>query len=349
MTRADRARRIAARAAFGGGGLAAAGAGLFGVLVAEAALARRWVGPIDQEPFDADGVYGTGHGGIRLAVLGDSSAAGLGVDEPFQTPGAVIATGLAEISGRPVELLSVAVVGAETSGLEAQLELVLPFAPDLALIMIGANDVTHRVKQAVSVRLLGEAIDRLREHGAEVVVATCPDLGTVEPVKHPLRMVARRLSRQLAAAQAIAVVEAGGTAVSLGDILGPEFSKSPNELFSSDRFHPSAFGYRRCAEVLLPSVCASLGYALPEEEQPDIRRGEAVLPVSVAAAEAADQAGTEVAAVDVAGQHRGPRGRWAALRHRRRREPVTTETLEPAESAEPAETSPPSQDQPQLP
>ena len=176
-------------------------------------------------------------------------------------------------------------------------------------------------------------------------------------------MIARRLSRQLAAAQAISVVESGGTAVSLGDILGPEFSKSPNELFSSDRFHPSAFGYRRCAEVLLPSVCASLGFALPEEEQPDIRRGEAVLPVSVAAAEAADQAGTEVAAVDVAGQHRGPGGRWAALRHRRRRESAAEETLaaegssepagsaessEPAGSSEPAPLEP-SQDQPQLP
>ncbi|MGH8775179.1 MAG: SGNH/GDSL hydrolase family protein, partial [Jiangellaceae bacterium] len=39
----------------------------------------------------------------------------------------------------------------------------------------------------------------------------------------------------------------------------------------------------------------------------------------VAAAAAAEEAGTEVAAAQVAGHDRGPRGRWAQLRHRRRR------------------------------
>jgi hypothetical protein len=38
--------------------------------------------------------------------------------------------------------------------------------------------------------------------------------------------------------------------------------------------------------------------------------------VSIAAAEAADVAGTEVAGAQVAGLDRGPRGRWALLRRR---------------------------------
>ena len=63
----------------------------------------------------------------------------------------------------------------------------------------------------------------MREAGIEVVVGTCPDLGTIRPIAPPLRQVARRWSRRLAAGQAIAVVEAGGRAVSLGTILGPEF------------------------------------------------------------------------------------------------------------------------------
>jgi hypothetical protein len=41
-----------------------------------------------------------------------------------------------------------------------------------------------------------------------------------------------------------------------------------------------------------------------------------VRPVSVAAAEAADVAGTEVAGAQVAGRDRGPRGQWALLRRR---------------------------------
>ncbi|MFD0540600.1 hypothetical protein ACFQY7_49170 [Actinomadura luteofluorescens] len=39
-----------------------------------------------------------------------------------------------------------------------------------------------------------------------------------------------------------------------------------------------------------------------------------VLPVYLAAAEAAERAGTEVSGASVAGHDRGPRGRWATLR-----------------------------------
>jgi hypothetical protein len=38
--------------------------------------------------------------------------------------------------------------------------------------------------------------------------------------------------------------------------------------------------------------------------------------VSLAAVEAADAPGTEVAGAQVGGRDRGPRGRWALLRHR---------------------------------
>jgi hypothetical protein len=35
--------------------------------------------------------------------------------------------------------------------------------------------------------------------------------------------------------------------VSLGDLLGPEFKRSPSEMFSIDGFHPSAAGYAAAA------------------------------------------------------------------------------------------------------
>ena len=123
--------------------------------------------------------------------------------------------------------------------------------------MVGANDVTHRVA-ALGRAHLDHAVRRLHDLQARVVVGTCPDLGTVEPVPQPLRWIARRASRQLAAAQTIAVVEAGGRSVSLGDILGPEFAASPKEMFGPDRFHPSVTGYASAAAAMLPSVCGSL-------------------------------------------------------------------------------------------
>ena len=79
--------------------------------------------------------------------------------------------------------------------------------------------MTHRIDRSVAVRHLEMAVRRLREAGAEVVVGTCPDLGAIEPVPQPLRLLARRWSRDLAAAQTVAVVEAGGRAVSVGDLV----------------------------------------------------------------------------------------------------------------------------------
>ena len=253
-----------------------------------------------------------------MVVLGDSSACGLGVEAPHQTPGAMLAAGIAECADRPVDVTVVAVVGAQSSDLSGQVEQIADTAPDVAMIMIGANDVTHRVRPPTAVRHLDHAVRRLRELGAEVVVGTCPDLGTVEPVPQPLRWIARRASRQLAAAQTIAVVEAGGRTVSLGDVLGPEFAASPSEMFGPDRFHPSVAGYASAAAVMLPSMCAALGlwFGTEQEVAPDLARGEGVRPISLAAVEAAEEPGTEVAGAQVGGRDRGPRGRWALLRHR---------------------------------
>ena len=325
MSRARRARKVAAAAAFGGGGLTALTALGFGLLTVEAKLARRWIGhPFEQAP-QADGLYGAGIGDpLDLCVIGDSSAAGLGADAGEQTPGAVIARGLSDVSGRAVRLTTVAVVGAMSSDLGSQLDRLFDQVehPDVALVMVGANDVTHRVRPGDSVRHLSQAVARLVEQGCAVVVGTCPDLGTLEPVAQPLRLIARRWSRDLAAAQTVAAVEAGARTVSLGDLLGDDFRRMPGEMFSVDRFHPSAAGYAAAAAAVLPSVCAAVGY-WPDggtERPPDSRRGEGVGPVALAAVAAADVPGTEVSGTDVAGQQRGPRGRWAVLL-RRRHEP----------------------------
>jgi lysophospholipase L1-like esterase len=328
VTRTSRARRIASAAAFGGGGIGVLGAAGIGLLHWQARLARRWIGT----PFGTEGPGGAGlylpdtgphtpHGPLELGILGDSSAVGLGVDHSWQTPGALLAQGLATASGRPVRLRVHAIVGAESSHLPGQVKAWLAACPnpDVAVIMVGANDVTHRIRPADAVRDLGTAVRLIRDNQAEVVVGTCPDLGTIEPLAQPLRYLARRASRELAAAQTIAVVDEGGRTVSLGDLLGPEFETRPGEMFSADRFHPSAAGYRRAASVLLPSVCAALGLApdLLGPQQPDLRRGEGADDIAHAAARAAGAAGTEVSESRMLGSERGPRGRWAMLLRRR--------------------------------
>jgi lysophospholipase L1-like esterase len=266
-------------------------------------------------------VYGHGLAGepVRFAVLGDSAACGYGMPDATKTPGALLAAGLAEIAERPVHVDVHAVVGAQSHHLDQQIDRALEDPPAVAVIIVGANDVTHSSRPGDSIRSLAEAVRRLQEAGSKVVVGTCPDLGTIRPIAPPLRQVARTLSRRLAAGQTVAVVEAGGTTVSLGALLGPEFDREPGHYFGPDKFHPSAAGYQSVAAALLPSVAAALRLWPESEEEPETFRGEGVLPVAYAAAEAVESAGTEVSGTEIAGRKRGARGRWVMLRHRRRR------------------------------
>jgi lysophospholipase L1-like esterase len=316
---------VVTAAAFGGGGLGALSAAAVGIIYGESKLARRRIAPAETDPPRADGVWAAPGAPetsrpLVMAMLGDSSAAGYGVHVDTETPAAHLALGLSRLAGRPVRLHNVARVGAQSADLAGQLDQVLGFRPDLAVIMIGANDVTHRVRAADSIRHLNAALQRLRDEGIEVVVGTCPDLGTIRPIAQPLRWLARRLSRTLAAAQAVTVVAAGGRAVSLGDVLGPEFEAS-REYFSEDRFHPSAIGYARAAEVLLPSAAAALGLTTTAQPAGPFTSTRA-RPVAKAAARAASHPGTEVAATTVHGEAAGRRGPWARLIRRRAPQPA---------------------------
>ncbi|MFA1545179.1 SGNH/GDSL hydrolase family protein [Actinomadura chokoriensis] len=312
MLRAFTARRIAAAAAYGGGGITALGGITFGLLVMEARLARRIIlATPNGDPPAADGLYGEGQDGppLSLVMLGDSTAAGLGVHVPDETPAALLAVGLSALAGRPVRVTNVARPGSRSHALGGQVDRALQTRPDMAVIMIGANDVTGRVPPAESVRHLGYAVERLRAAGSHVVIGTCPDLGSVKPLMPPLRWFARRACRQLAAAQTIAAVERGARSVSLGDLLGREFAADPRSMFSEDRYHPSARGYAAASAAVLPAMASALGL------EHDL--AGSVLPVSMAAAEAAEEAGTEVAGATKDGSTQGPRGRWAALLRRR--------------------------------
>jgi lysophospholipase L1-like esterase len=294
-------------------GAGAAATGYYGVLLGESVLARRMIGMTENRPPSADGVYGDDHPGqpIHCLILGDSAAVGYGLETADATPPALIGIGLAHVLDTPVDVHSEARVGAQTADLREQINRGLTYHPDIALIVIGTNDVTHQVPSYVSSRLLGASVRRLVAAGCEVVVGTCPDLGTVRPLPQPLRWVARRRSRALARRQMMAVVAAGGRAVSLGDLLGPVFAERSEVMFGADRFHPSATGYANMVSVLVPSMAAAIRERAVEAQAVTpslVELPHDLMPLEEAAEEAERHVGTEVS----------QQGRWATVLRRRR-------------------------------
>ncbi|MDO3701142.1 SGNH/GDSL hydrolase family protein [Micromonospora sp. C28SCA-DRY-2] len=204
----------------------------------------------------------TGAPPLRLVLLGDSSALGVGVARLDDTIGGQLANLLAEgPSGRQVHLSSVGVSGSRATDLATQVaRALLGERPDVAVILIGANDATSLRRPADAAAYLGAAVHRLREARVEVVVGTCPDLGAVRAIAPPLRQLVGWSGRRIARAQTAAVLDAGGTVVDLGTETGPVFRADAGTL-CHDGFHPSADGYRVWAHALLPAVAAAAAVA----------------------------------------------------------------------------------------
>ncbi|HET7736755.1 MAG TPA: GDSL-type esterase/lipase family protein [Nocardioidaceae bacterium] len=138
------------------------------VLHRQARVARRLIGkPLGEDAHRSDKTYKKKYGDrIDLLLLGDSIAAGLGADSAKQTLGAQLSRRLARSTLRAVRLHTAAQVGAETSMLRSQLAgLPTGYRPDVAVIVVGGNDVTHRVKVSDSVEHLAEAVSALRGRG----------------------------------------------------------------------------------------------------------------------------------------------------------------------------------------
>ena len=195
---------------------------------------------------------------LRLVLLGDSAAIGVGVEWLSETVGGqlarLLAEGSAETGERHVLLSSVGVAGSRAADLSTQVaRALLGDRPDVAVVLIGAHDATSLRRPEEAAELLGQAVRRLRESGVRVVVGTCPDLGALRAIAPPLRQVAGMMGRRMARAQARAVEAAGGAVVDLAGETGAVF-RADAGTFCYDGFHPSADGYRVWAHALYPAV-----------------------------------------------------------------------------------------------
>ncbi len=257
------------------GALASTGTAYLGarnLLVGQATHARTIIPKSWDIPPRADGVYTRGGGPVerwrrgmpvdlQLMIFGDSTAAGYGCMSADEVPGVLIARGLAEQTGKRVRLSTKAIVGATSKGVSGQVDamFVAGAPPDAAVIMVGANDVTALNGVSQSAQRLALTVRKLRARGAVVVVGTCPDLGVISIIPQPLRSLAHERCLQLARAQTASVRAAGGVPVPLAQLMTPQFRATPDVMFSTDGFHPSAPAYALAGDALLLALCDALG------------------------------------------------------------------------------------------
>lgn len=192
---------------------------------------------------------------LRLVVLGDSIAYGTGAHRPEDTLGRRLSAALSG-EGFAVDLQVLAVPGAVSAHLSAQVHRARPLAADLALVVVGANDLARFVPAEEAAAALGAAVGDLRSGGSDVVVAPAPDMSSVPFVPPAFRPVVQAACALLQRRQVVAAAEAGATVAAISAEVSRAFAADP-ALFAADRFHPSSAGYAHIAAALTPAVLAA--------------------------------------------------------------------------------------------
>jgi lysophospholipase L1-like esterase len=191
---------------------------------------------------------------VRIAVVGESTAAGCGVDTHNDGFAGCLARELAQRIRRPVTWEVVGQHGATARRIRyrflPQLEENLDGQRlDLAVLLAGGNDVLSRRTPDEWGADLAAIVDDLAARAGRVAVAGTPPFAAFPALPATLgRYLAERGSALDAVSQQICAQRP--QAIWISSTAGVP----PPDSFAPDRFHPSAAGYRRWAQDVAPHI-----------------------------------------------------------------------------------------------
>lgn len=225
------------------------GAALVGGQVAYAAL-RRLPECDDLDPSGSFGDISLPELGI--AVLGDSTVTGQGLDDVDDAWPRVIARRLA---GRyRVVLRSYAVGGSRARDvLVEQVPRAETTRHDLTVVSVGSNDILRMTPLWQLERRIDEIVKRMQRVSRSVILFGVGDLGSIPRLPPPVDIlasgsghVADWVHRRVAERNGVAKIDQWG--------LTTEAFNSGLHMFSADLFHPSPFGHLAWADALMPTI-----------------------------------------------------------------------------------------------
>ncbi len=193
---------------------------------------------------------------VRYVALGDSTGVGVGAGED----GGYVARLFGRLRERHpgARLVNLCVSGARAADvLERQLQRALAERPTVVTLGVGINDATGGTPPEVFAREYDRIAAALERTGARVVVVNLPDL-SLSPLatSASTRLWARGRTQALNAAIAGVARRHGFVLADLFDASERALPHHP-ELFSADRFHPSALGYDVWADAMWPALEAA--------------------------------------------------------------------------------------------
>jgi lysophospholipase L1-like esterase len=223
---------------------------LFPLLYAQAQGVRAGVEPLPEPPGPRAGRVGKGDDELRLIVVGDSSAVGVGAPHQDLALARPLARQLAQRIARPVRWTLQAETGLTSAAALAYLKVRDVPEADLAVVVLGVNDITNQVPVAQALKHRGEIAVWLEAHAgvAEVLFPALPEMELFPSLPQPLAWWAGQMSRRNNRAQAR---WAAGWPLRTPRVRHVEMDglMSP-DLMASDGFHPGPGLYARVAEHL---------------------------------------------------------------------------------------------------
>lgn len=159
------------------------------VLAAQAVYARATVPRLPGASGPAEGVFQGRGPTIRLLVLGESTVAGVGVETMDQALACQCARRLRGMTGRAVHWRAVGMCGASARDLLARVRSLASLEADLAILVLGVNDVVQFRPAGKWAADLAALVSALREITGDipVLLAGVPPMEWFPALPRPLR------------------------------------------------------------------------------------------------------------------------------------------------------------------